>query len=438
MSAIVAMASGPGRLPAQTLPESSARPAAAAPRAPGTPALKSFDSAGDTLTLALGDVLELALTQNPELLAQRRLADAARGRLRQAGVLPFNPEFVIESEQVGNGRTLQAYEGEFSQEIEWAGQRGLRKQAARLDLARANATVRNAERLTTQAAAAAFYRAAAAQRRVRVAEEILDLNRNLLAAVSEMLVSGAVSELEANLARVESGRAQSRVLTERRDAASAFLELKRILALPETLTVRVTDSFPQAPDPAEFSLDTLAAQALARRPDMESAARGVEVSRSLLSLTRREALPNLRLSVPFDRLEGPGSEQVGIGVGISIPLWNRNQGTADELRAEVERTRYELEAVERAIRSEVSDALQRYASASAEERMASRVILGPARQSQEMLQAAYRAGKIDLPGLLLIRNELLDAELDYWESWLERRLELVRLQAVIAAPLPNE
>jgi len=110
---------------------------------------------------------------------------------------------------------------------------------------------------------------------------------------------------------------------------------------------------------------------------------------------------------------------------------------ADELRAEVERSRFERAAVERTVRAEVVDAVQRYRSASLEEALAAEVILDPARTNQELLEEAFRAGKIALPTLLLLRNQLLDAELDYWDSWLERRLELVRLEAVVAAPIPN-
>ncbi len=349
-------------------------------------------------------------------------------------MLPFNPEFSLESEQVGAGRTLQAYEGEVSQEVEWAGQRGLRRAVAREDVARADALVRDAERVTLQAAAEAFYRAAAAQRQLDVATEVMELNLRLMDAAQRMREAGEVSRLEENLARVESGRAQARVMELRREAESAFLELRRILALPDdaALAVRVGAS---PPEPEGLDADSLTRVALERRPDLAGVAAEVEMNRSLLRLVNREALPNLRLSIPFDRLEGPGSEKIGVGVGLSIPLWNRNQGEADAVRAEVDRARRNREALEWRIRVEVLDALQRYRSATQEERMARRTVLEPVEESHPMLEEAYRAGKMDLPTVLLTRNALLDAELDYWNSWMERRLEWTRLQATVSAGL---
>ncbi|GMR12178.1 MAG: TolC family protein [Gemmatimonadota bacterium] len=393
---------------------------------------------GDTLFLTLAQAQLHALENNPALLATRRLREAAEGRLRQARVYRFNPEVTLESEQVGSGRTLRAYEGEVSQEVEWAGQWGLRKRVAEHGLASTDGTVRDAERLTRAAVAAVFYETLGAQNRVALAEEIRTLNERLAVAVSDLLEAGSISLLEANLARIESGRAQTRVLEERRDAKTALLELRQALALPDAQPLRLSPDVPIPPEPSGLNLDSLVRVAIVRRPDLGSAASRIEAGQSLVSLARRGRIPNLRLTVPFDRLEGPGSEQIGIGVGVSIPLWNRNQGTIAELQADLARARSERDAVESTVRTEVVDAYQRYVSAKEEEQIAAVSVLQPARFNQGLLDEAFRSGKIDLATLLLVRNALLDAELDYWESWLELRLELVRLAAVTAEPLPNQ
>jgi outer membrane protein, heavy metal efflux system len=389
-------------------------------------------------SLTFAEAQRYALSHNPELLAIRRIREAAEGRRRQAGVYRFNPEFTFESEQVGSGRTLRAYEGEVSQEVEWAGQWGLRKRAASHDVAAADATVRDAERVTRARAASAYYDALAAQSRVALAESILLLNTRLAAAVADLLEAGSISLLEANLAEIESGRARARVLEERRNGESALLELRRVLGVDDDEPLSLSSDVPDPPEPSGLVLDSLVRVAMQRRPDLQAAGSRIEVGSSLVSLARRERLPNLRLTMPFDRLEGPGSGQVGIGVGISIPLWNRNQGTVAELQADLARTRSELDATVLAVRTEVTDAYQRYLSAREEEEISATSVLAPARLNQGLLDDAFRSGKIDLSTLLLLRNELLDAELDYWDSWLELRLEFVRLTAVTAEPLPNQ
>ena len=79
------------------------------------------------------------------------------------------------------------------------------------------------------------------------------------------------------------------------------------------------------------------------------------------------------------------------------------------------------------------DAYQSYALAAEEARIFENDVLQPARANQQLLETAYREGKIDLPALLLLRNQLLDAELSYWDAWLAHRRSLVALQSATAS-----
>ena len=59
--------------------------------------------------------------------------------------------------------------------------------------------------------------------------------------------------------------------------------------------------------------------------------------------------------------------------------------------------------------------------------MLEQTVLVPARENRRLLEVAYRAGKVGLPVLLLIRNQVIDAELEYWEAWLAAREALADL-----------
>ena len=62
-------------------------------------------------------------------------------------------------------------------------------------------------------------------------------------------------------------------------------------------------------------------------------------------------------------------------------------------------------------------------------------MLEPARQNQGLLDTAYSEGKLDLPSLLLLRNQLLDAELEYWGAWERRQKASIDLRKATAAIL---
>lgn len=427
---------------------------------------RASSPAVDTLRLSLDRAEGVALEHNPFLRAARREEGVARGERRQAGIYRFNPRVEFESERLDppTGESpLDRYEAVVAQEIEWAGQWGLRQDAAEHGLNRARASVVDTERRTLLDVRQAYHATAAADRKLAVTREIAELNRRLRDAVAEQLAEGEVSALDANLARIEHGRARGRVLTAQRERESALLSLTRVLGLdPDTVMVvaepGTADEVPRAedgnrrsegesgvvpapvllPDPSALELDSLERAALQRRPDLLASEAAIDQANARDRLARREAIPNLRLLAPVRRT-GPGGEpQVGLGVGLSIPLWNRNQGTADAREAALRQSHERRAGVALEVRTEVRDALQSYRSASEEARALRTSVLEPVRQNQSLLEEAYRAGKIDLPTLLLLRNQLLDAELAFWDAWLARRQAYARLRAAIGeTPRPE-
>ena len=81
----------------------------------------------------------------------------------------------------------------------------------------------------------------------------------------------------------------------------------------------------------------------------------------------------------------------------------------------------------------MTDAYQAYVSASEEASVFEQDVLQRAQRDQLLLDAAFREGKIDLLTLLLLRNQLLDAELSYWDTWLAHRRALVALESATAS-----
>ncbi|MGI9188673.1 MAG: TolC family protein, partial [Longimicrobiaceae bacterium] len=405
---------------------------AAAAAAQDIPLLRTADVAGDTLTLSLAEAQRLALAQNPAFLAERQETVIARGELRQARVYNFNPQLSFDAPGAATNGSLGEYEASLSQEIEIGGQRGLRIRAAGFGVERAAASVRDAARQTVAEASEAFYTALIAQRRLRLADEVLALNERLLDAVRVQLREGEISALEGNLAEIEFGRARARVLAARRETSDATLELKRLTGIAPEQPVRLAEELPQPPPPAALDPDSLVALALARRPDLTARVAATRELQALTAAARRGRVPNLRIGALAERSVLDNEPRLGIGVGFGIPLFDRNQGIIAQRQARAEQAVLEGRAVELRIRTGVTRAYRAYVAASEEAAVLEESVLQPARANQALLETAYRAGKIDLPTLLLLRNQLLDAEIGYLDAALARRQALVDLQAATA------
>ena len=419
---------------------------AEAARAQDPASLPPRVAAGDTLSLSFAEVQRLVLTRDPAFLAERQEADIARGDLTQARVYNFNPELEFEAPGAGSNGGLAEYEASLTQRIEYGGQRGLRVDAAQIGLERAQWGVNNAARTALAEASTAFYAALAAERRLAVADAVLALNERLGQATQVQLREGEISALEANLAGIEIGRARARVLTARRELTTARLALKRRVGITPEQEIRLAAEVPDAPPPSTLDPDTLVALALGQRPDLAAQTAAVAQYRTLQRLARREALPELRVGVLAERaaapslaLDGtgdpllqeslPGEPVIGFGVSVSLPVWDRNQGVRAQRAAQVDQAAFRRTATELDVRTEVVDAYRAYLAATEEAEVFERDVLLPARENQELLETAYRAGKIDLASLLLLRNQLLEAELGYWDAWLARHESWVDLEA---------
>jgi cobalt-zinc-cadmium efflux system outer membrane protein len=156
-------------------------------------------------TFTLSAALERALEQNPGLIAQGYSARAAEGLIEQAGLRP-NPTLDVSVENVlGTGRVQGVRSLETtvqgSQTFERGGKRGKRVDFAtkEREVAAKDYAVRRSEVVATTAVA--YVETLAAQQRVALAEEPLQLARATLDAVEFRVKAGAASPAEAARAR---------------------------------------------------------------------------------------------------------------------------------------------------------------------------------------------------------------------------------------------
>lgn len=397
-------------------------------------------SRADTVRLSLAEARTLALEANPDLLAARLDTAIARGMFRQAGVLRFNP-----SADVLAARGGSELEAGVSQEIEVFGQRSVRLSAGRAGFESARARVANAARITIGVVDRAFYRLVSATQRTELARNVLALNERLADVAQRQLAEGEISRLDLNLTAVELGRARARTLATRREREQAVIELGRLIGITRGTPIHaLVDSaeLGTGRDSAHVSLwrletpqdtaraveaEQFIAVALARRPDLAERTAAIRRANAELSLSGREALPNPILRGVFERPTDGSSTRFRPGIGVSLPFLNRRQGERQALRAAARQAELEYASLTRRVSSEVAAAVATYHSAVSEVEVLAATVLAPARQNRQLAEIAYREGEIGLPVLLLIQNQAIDAELDYWATWLVAREALATL-----------
>lgn len=382
--------------------------------------------------MTLEAALRRALESNPAYLAAAQGEDIARGAVRDARLFS-NPEVELEAPGLFRKRTFANYQLTIAQDFEVAGQRGLRIGLTERALARAQAEAMDAARVLLGEVSMAFVEAVAAERRHAVIEENREVLSQLLEAVRRQRAQGAVSDLEANLATTEFGRADARLLRAESEIIASRIALARSIGIEENASIRPTGAGPNAPEAVD--LDQLTGDALTYRPDLAARHLAVAESSDALKLARRTAYPDLRIGL---LVEGPGSDaptDVGAVVGLALPLWNRNQGIRATREAELVRSRLEVTSLEIDIRAEVRRGVQVFRTAHAAVVALERDTVKPARDNLHLIEVAYEAGKIDLPSALLLRSQMLDTELEYLDARVDEQRAIVELDLATAATL---
>jgi cobalt-zinc-cadmium efflux system outer membrane protein len=344
----------------------------------------------------LEKALAIFRTRSPLLLAERQRELAARADLEQAGKLP-NPVFALDTEQLGvvNGSTAnRELFLSVAQEIELGGKRKKRSLVAESLVLAAKSDVRAFERLMTFQLKVAHAALVLAQSNVELANETLSDFDQVVSLSRIRYERGEISGGE--LRRVEAERLgflESQVAAEI-DLEDARAELLGLLGLPE-----YSKPFQAVPPPRlekePADVGPLTAEALIARAEVTAQAERREAARRQVDLERSLAVPNIVPFVTYQRTRESGaghSAFINFGIGVGIPVFNRNQGGVGRARAELRREEEFERALEYQVAVEVRKARQAFLSERKRVQFFEETYLQISEQARDISEAAYRMG----------------------------------------------
>jgi outer membrane protein, heavy metal efflux system len=375
---------------------------------------------GHVFALTLDEAVATGLGNNPELRAFRLEEEAVKGQLTKAKLPPFsNP--VIDGGMSTQARSPGAPGGAFrnnqislSQSVEIAGQRGLRIDAATYNLDRARHDIRDLARTLRADIKNGFAQALFARDREALAREYLRLQEDLSHLVSVKYQAGDVAALEVNLSQVELARAQRDVIAASTEYRNAILSLGRLIGLPGGAVPAVEGELATALPPLPEREALLAR--IGGRPDVKAAETETKRSEATERLIRREVIPNVVWSVFQGRTEG-GDER-GATLGVSIPLFDRKQGERMEAKTRLSQARIREISVTRTAQKEIEESYVSASSSLQELDLFKRSILERIAENLDLLQLAFKEGKISFYDVRVAQRETMEARNTYLQALL--------------------
>ena len=366
--------------------------------------------------LTLPRVIELARTRAPDPALARARVDEARAALVGARRLATrNP--VIEADvgpRWSDGRSTDA-QTTLALPLDLGGRRAKRIAVVNAEVERERLDARNVERMTIAAAVAGYFQVLHAEKLLALAEERVRLAEAAETTARQRAKAGDVAEFEVNLARGEVARARSGVISARADHARERARLGAVLGIP---SVSVTGDLADR-KPLEI------AGAIRERPDLRALAQEVEVARAETVVARAERWPSLDLRFTYEHERD--AEIVLGGIAIALPLFERGQGDVARAAARGKRAQLELSTRTSVATAQADSARDTYAAAVAAVQILAKEAVPLSIENETAAAASYRAGKIELGTLLVIRREALDTRRDHLDRLLEAAIAAVDL-----------
>jgi len=363
------------------------------------------------ISLDLQAALQQALRDNPELKAKRHSLGFAQGRLQQAGLLfQTNPRFSVETESQTSGKSATSVELNLHQELEIAGQRGYRSEAAEKNLVQARLSIEDAERILQLEVTRTFYNLMALQQSIADLKEVFAAQQNLLQTGEKRFAREDITILELNTLRLDQEQVRNELANKLRERVAAESELHRLLGLQESGTLIVSGNLQEISARKSGALpdrQNLQACALASRADVQAAKLAVEVRDAELRLAQARRFPNISVGPRYKRDDN--QNVVGGEIAIPLPFFNRNQEEITTALANQNISKTELEGRTLVVKQQIDSTYTRLLLANETLRAYGNEYLGDLEKMLGLTRKAYDSGEMTIFEFSVTRDRFTQA-----------------------------
>lgn len=362
-------------------------------------------------TLDKQSALQRALQNNPTYKAALANIDAAAGSRLQASLSP-NPDAVLEIENFAGEDEQDGFDGaEFTfgieQTIEVGGKRANRTDVADFDYkisqqqAKAQALSLLAETEYT------FIRLAVAKKRMTLADKRLDLADKTHTIVKKRIGVAKAADIQHTKADIEKAAAEVEKRKAQKELITAQNSLARLLGIVDAANLDVKIDLDALPDLVQKQniLD-----ALKNAPQSQAQEFAKLQARSSFDLARSHAIPDPTLGIGIRRFNENDSTALVASLSFPIPVFNRNQGSIQEAKANMMKTDAESYAAELSLQQAAIQAWENLSSSLDETQRYQNEIIPSARKAYTQADSGYGRGAFTFLDLLDAQRTLYEVQ----------------------------
>ncbi len=383
--------------------------------------------------LTLEQAMALALENNPDLRAARQALAASEGAVVQSRTRP-NPELSFLQEDMR--RATRTVTWQWNQTVEIGGKRAARMRVAERGRDVAHADLAGAEAALRADVRAAFYGVLAAQQRVQLSGQTLEIARNVRESAAKRVAAGKIPPLEETRARVAESGARlelDRAGSALRVARSQLQALWGDAVRPFGEADGTVDELPAVPTLASLQ------QRMEQAPALWSARQTLEQRRAAADLETARRIPDPTVSLGVKRATEVGRNQFVVGISVPLPVLDSNRGNqlqalrlADQAEDQLQATRIQLQA-------QLFEAREQLQTSSLQAGQLSGEVLPAARSAYELASRGFALGKFAYIDVLDAQRTWSEARVQYLDQLLATHraaADIARLLGEASGPTP--
>jgi len=357
---------------------------------------------GEVLSLTVNEAMALFLRQNLDLLMAQYGIDYAKGLEVTAKLFP-NPILSLE----GTGSLTRpinkvgALTTRVDQLFELAGKRGYRQESSRYGTQSAEAAFADAVRTLGFSVKEAFYKVLLTKRKLDLAQDNSTRFAEVVRINTIRFQKGVIAEADLIKLRVQFVDFQNQVITATHELFTAQNTLKGLLAVRPQVELVLNGELEYKPQ--DLALDRLRTDALSTRPDVAAKDRTLSQRSAELKLAEALRVPDVTVGADFtvQGPQGPNTEhQVGVGLSVPLPLFNRNQGGILQAEASRRAAQADLDRTKLQVEIDVENAYRDFTQTDMLAKAYRGGVLDDARTSREIAEKAYARGGMTILDLL--------------------------------------
>ena len=387
--------------------------------------------------ITLADAVEMFLRQNLQLVAARYDIDTADAEKLTARLRP-NPQLSVGLSGLplslsGPIVTEQTYDYGISQTFELGG-----KRKKRIEVANANAEVARGQfqmavwQLTNDLKRK-FYTVVLNQSLLNLAQENEKTFDEIVKHTTELVQLGEISGLDLKRLEVEKLKFDTDVANAERDYEVALRDLRVALG-GDYRAMEFDVSGKLEYEAYDFSLADLREKGLAARPDLKAAQLTEKAADASIRLQNALKVPDLTLGGGVQQVPS-GTSSYTFGVGIALPVSDRNQGERARALIEKQKAQNQEQQITNQILSDVDKALVAFLIQKRRVELYRTGVLTKVDDIQSLTEFALKAGESTTLDLLDAIRTRRDTLASYYQTLFDYQMSLLDLELATATPL---